>query len=112
MKPKNGGRRIAVLGDMLELGAQSARLHAELAGPLNEANIDLVFTSGPAMRALHDALPSRRRGGHAATSAETVEMVAARLKPGDVVSVKGSHGSRMHEVAARLTAKPAAAAKE
>jgi len=112
MSPKNGGRRIAVLGDMLELGEQSARLHAELAGSLNEANIDLVFTSGYEMRALDQALPAPRRGGHAATPAGAAKMVAARLKPGDVVLVKGSHGSRMYDVAARLSAQPALAAKE
>jgi len=97
---------------MLELGEQSARLHAELAGSLNEANIDLVFTSGSEMRALDQALPSRKRGGHAATPAEAAKTVAARLKPGDVVLVKGSHGSRMYDVAARLSAQPALAAKE
>ncbi len=112
MNPKNGGRRIAVLGDMLELGDQSARLHAELAGPLNDANADLVFTAGPEMRALDRALPALRRGGHAATPGETAKLVAARLKPGDVVLVKGSHGSHMFEVAARLSAQPALAAKE
>jgi len=113
MKPQNGGRRIAVLGDMLELGADAARLHAELAQALDAAGVDLVFASGPEMRALYDALPARRRGGHAENAAETATMTAARLKPGDVVMVKGSHGSRMHEVAARLAAaKPAVAAKE
>ena len=76
---------------MLELGDRSARLHAELAEPLNDANVDLVFTAGPEMRALYDALPAKRRGGHAATAAEMAKLVAARLKPGDVVMVKGSH---------------------
>ncbi|MGA3305761.1 MAG: cyanophycin synthetase, partial [Stellaceae bacterium] len=113
MKPQNGGRRIAVLGDMLELGADAVRLHAELAGALDAAGIDLVFASGPEMRALYDALPARRRGGHATNATETAAMTAARLKPGDVVMVKGSHGSRMYEVAARLAAAtPATAAKE
>src|SRR6185312_16677222 len=56
-QPKPGGRRIAVLGDMLELGDEAARLHAELAQPLVDAGIALVFTVGTNMRALHDALP-------------------------------------------------------
>jgi len=103
-QPQGGGRRIAVLGDMLELGADAARLHADLAGPLQEAGVDLVFTVGETMRALHDALPARRRGGHAATAAEMGETVARRLKAGDVVMVKGSYGSRMREVIARLSA--------
>jgi len=108
MKPKNGGRRVALLGDMLELGGQSAKLHADLAELLNDADIDLVFTSGPEMRALDRALPAKRRGFHAATAAEMAKTVTSLLKPGDVVLVKGSHGSRMFEVAASL-ASPAAA---
>lgn len=102
-QPQGGGRRIAVLGDMLELGTDAARLHAELAGPLRDADVDLVFTVGEAMRALYDALPARRRGGHAATAAEMGQTIARRLGPGDVVMVKGSHGSRMREVIARLS---------
>ena len=110
-EPARGGRRIAVLGDMLELGPDSATLHAELAEPLREAGIDLVFTVGPNMRALHDALPAKRRGGHAATAAEMTVIIAARLRAGDVVTVKGSYGSRMREVVARLAAAATATAK-
>jgi UDP-N-acetylmuramoyl-tripeptide--D-alanyl-D-alanine ligase len=106
---QGGGRRIAVLGDMLELGDQSARLHADLAAPLTEAGVDLVFTAGDAMRALDVALPTRRRGAHAATAAELAPTVAQALKPGDAVMVKGSHGSRMRDVVARLTAATAEA---
>ncbi len=102
-EPQGNGRRIAVLGDMLELGAEAARLHAELAAPLRDAKVDLVFTVGDAMRALHDALPARRRGGHAATAAEIAETVARRLRRGDIVMVKGSYGTRMRDVVARLT---------
>ncbi|MBU6506124.1 MAG: UDP-N-acetylmuramoylalanyl-D-glutamyl-2,6-diaminopimelate--D-alanyl-D-alanine ligase [Alphaproteobacteria bacterium] len=102
-RPESGGRRIAVLGDMLELGANAARLHAELAEPLRDAGVDLIFTVGEAMRALYDALPARRRGAHAATAAEMAETVAHRLRNGDVVMVKGSYGSRMRDVIARLS---------
>jgi UDP-N-acetylmuramoyl-tripeptide--D-alanyl-D-alanine ligase len=103
-EPGKGGRRIAVLGDMLELGEEAARLHAELAAPLADARIDLVFTVGSNMRRLYDALPKRMRGGHAASSAEMAEIVARRLRPGDVVTIKGSFGSRMAEVVKRLLA--------
>ncbi|MDE2512705.1 MAG: UDP-N-acetylmuramoyl-tripeptide--D-alanyl-D-alanine ligase, partial [Alphaproteobacteria bacterium] len=102
-RPESGGRRIAVLGDMLELGANAARLHAELAEPLRDAGVDLIFTVGEAMRALYDALPARRRGAHAATAAEMAETVAHRLRNGDVVMVKGSYGSRMRDVIERLS---------
>jgi UDP-N-acetylmuramoyl-tripeptide--D-alanyl-D-alanine ligase len=96
--PRPGGRRIAVLGDMLELGATASRLHADLAQPVLAANVDLVFTVGREMEHLDRALPERRRGGHAATSAELAPTLAAALRPGDVVMVKGSLGSRMAEI--------------
>ena len=57
----SGGRRIAVLGDMLELGPESPRLHADLARPLIEAQVDAVFTCGANMRLLHEALPASMR---------------------------------------------------
>jgi UDP-N-acetylmuramoyl-tripeptide--D-alanyl-D-alanine ligase len=103
-EPKRGGRRIAVLGDMLELGDEAARLHAELAPPLLEAGVALVFTVGANMRALYDALPKKKRGGHAATSAEMAGKVARLARPGDVIAVKGSFGSRMAEIVKRLLA--------
>jgi len=105
-RPGTSGRRVAVLGDMLELGADAARLHAELADPLRDAGVDLVFTVGEAMRALYDALPARRRGVHATTAAAMADAIVHRLKSGDVVMVKGSYGSRMRDVIARLSTAP------
>jgi UDP-N-acetylmuramoyl-tripeptide--D-alanyl-D-alanine ligase len=96
--PRPGGRRIAVLGDMLELGAAASRLHADLAQPVLAANVDLVFTVGPEMEHLDRALPQERRGGHADKSAGLVPTLTAALRPGDVVMVKGSLGSRMAEI--------------
>jgi UDP-N-acetylmuramoyl-tripeptide--D-alanyl-D-alanine ligase len=96
--PRPGGRRIAVLGDMLELGDAASRLHAELAQPVLTADVDLVFTVGREMEHLDRALPSTRRGGHAATSAELLPALMAALRPGDVVMVKGSLGSRMADI--------------
>ena len=96
--PRSGGRRIAVLGDMLELGAAASRLHAELAEPVLAAGVDLVFTVGREMQNLDRALPERRRGAHAATSAELVPALITSLRPGDVVMVKGSLGSRMADI--------------
>jgi UDP-N-acetylmuramoyl-tripeptide--D-alanyl-D-alanine ligase len=93
--PEGEGRRIAVLGDMLELGPDSPRLHAGLAAPLVDHGIDLVFAAGPHMARLYDALPAAMRGGHAATSAELAAAVIGRIGHGDVVLVKGSLGSRM-----------------
>jgi UDP-N-acetylmuramoyl-tripeptide--D-alanyl-D-alanine ligase len=108
IEPGPGGRRIAVLGDMLELGADSRRLHAALAQPLAEAGVDLVFTLGEEMRALDDALPPARCGGHADEVATLAGMLRRRLHAGDVVTIKGSHGSKLYELVAKLLAtKPA-----
>ncbi len=89
------GRRIAVLGDMLELGEDAAIRHARLAAPLKSLGIDLVFTCGEAMSALQDALPKAMRGGHTADSRALAPLASGALAPGDVVLVKGSLGSRM-----------------
>ena len=102
--PGPGGRRIAVLGDMLELGPTAPELHAGLAEPLAEAGVDLVFTCGANMRRLHDALPAALRGAHAPTSDALLPPVRAALRPGDVVVVKGSFGSRMGRIVDALLA--------
>ena len=96
------GRRIAVLGDMLELGPTGADLHRGLAGPLEEAKIDLVFCSGPLMHALWEALPSNRRGGYAGTAAELEPAVLEALRAGDAIMVKGSLGSKMGPIVKAL----------
>jgi UDP-N-acetylmuramoyl-tripeptide--D-alanyl-D-alanine ligase len=102
IEPDKGGRRIAVLGDMLELGEQGPALHRGLAEQVNQFGIDLVFTAGPLMGSLFDALRSEKKGAHASDSAQLAPMVAARLNAGDVVMVKGSAGSRMGRVVAHL----------
>ena len=91
----SGGRRIAILGDMLELGARAREMHLALARPLQDAGIDLVLTCGPEMAALQDALPAALRGGHAADSSALAPIATAILAAGDVVLIKGSLGSRM-----------------
>lgn len=92
--PGPSGRRIAVLGDMLELGPDSDRFHRELARDVQESGIDLVFAAGERMASMYDALPASLRGGRAASSAELSPLVAQSLRNGDVVLVKGSAGSR------------------
>lgn len=91
----NGGRRIAVLGDMLELGGESCSLHAELATAIEEAHADLVFACGRDMRALFDALPQSRRAAWGETSSTIAPKVVQTLRAGDEVLIKGSLGSRM-----------------
>jgi len=90
-------RRIAVLGDMLELGDAGPSEHAALA-PDAAAAADLVFTCGPLMRHLADALPDQKRAAHAPDSAALAPFVANAIAPGDAILVKGSLGSRMRRV--------------
>jgi UDP-N-acetylmuramoyl-tripeptide--D-alanyl-D-alanine ligase len=99
------GRRIAVLGDMLELGANAQKEHASLASALDAAKIDRVFCAGPLMKALYDALPPAQRGGYAESAARIEPEVLAALSPGDAIMIKGSNASRMHEIAATLMQK-------
>ena len=102
--PGGGGRRIAVLGDMLELGPNSAAIHAALLETLARSGIDLVFTTGNEMEHLHDVLPPAMRGEHAATARDLAPLVAAAVRAGDVVSVKGSRGIRTEQVVEALAA--------
>src|SRR5436309_1781558 len=97
------GRRVAVLGDMLELGTVGAELHRELAAPIRENGIDLVFCSGPLMAALWEALPSACRGGYAKDAAALEPEVVAAVRSGDAVMIKGSFGSRMGLIVKALT---------
>ena len=105
--PGRNGRRIAILGDMLELGSDGPRLHADLALPLKAANIDLVYTCGNLMKNLSNALPNDNKKFHAETSAELARIVPDVLVPGDVVMVKGSLGSKMNVVVEALRSLPA-----
>ncbi|OIR09983.1 UDP-N-acetylmuramoyl-tripeptide--D-alanyl-D-alanine ligase [mine drainage metagenome] len=105
---KSARRRVAVLGDMLELGETAPALHAGLAEAAMDLGIDILFTAGPLMRRLHDALPADRRGGHAENAAASASQVIAALRAGDVVVVKGSAGSRMGLVVKALEEEAAA----
>ena len=96
------GRRIAVIGDMRELGPQGAELHRALAEPVVANGIDLVFCCGPLMGALWEALPAERRGGYAETSAVLEPHVLAAIRAGDAIMVKGSLGSRMGPIVKAL----------
>jgi UDP-N-acetylmuramoyl-tripeptide--D-alanyl-D-alanine ligase len=89
------GRRIAVLGDMLELGERSVELHAGLDAAIREADIDVVLAAGPNMKALYDRVEPRCRGAWAETAAGLSDALMATIRAGDAVMVKGSYGSRM-----------------
>jgi UDP-N-acetylmuramoyl-tripeptide--D-alanyl-D-alanine ligase len=89
------GRRIAVLGDMLELGPKGRALHRTLLDAVLANSIDLVFCCGPLMQALWQALPASRRGGYAEDSTALEAQVLPAIRAGDAVMVKGSLSSRM-----------------
>jgi UDP-N-acetylmuramoyl-tripeptide--D-alanyl-D-alanine ligase len=96
------GRRIAVMGDMLELGTHGPDLHRELVEPVVANAVDLVFCAGPLMHELWQALPSERRGAYAETAAALEPRVIAAVRAGDAVMVKGSLGSRMGPIVKAL----------
>ncbi|MCB1389773.1 MAG: UDP-N-acetylmuramoyl-tripeptide--D-alanyl-D-alanine ligase [Rhodobacteraceae bacterium] len=97
-RPGPGGRRIAILGDMLELGPDELALHADIARHPAMQVTDLVHTVGRRMEALRDALPQTRRGKHCAQADDLGAKAHHLVRPGDVVLVKGSKGSYVSRV--------------
>jgi UDP-N-acetylmuramoyl-tripeptide--D-alanyl-D-alanine ligase len=92
------GRRIALLGDMLELGPTSAALHGGLLEAVRANHIDLVYCCGPLMRNLWDALSTGKRGGYAESAAALEAQAVAAIRAGDAIMVKGSLGSKMKTI--------------
>jgi len=111
-KPGRGGRRIAVLGDMLELGGKGPELHAGLIEPVTGAGVDLVYASGPLMSHLWERVAPEKRGAYASASEGLSAPLLGSLRPGDVVMIKGSLGSRMGPLADAIRAAHPPVAKE
>jgi UDP-N-acetylmuramoyl-tripeptide--D-alanyl-D-alanine ligase len=101
-KPGPGGRRIAVIGDMLELGAEGPDLHAALAPELAAERVDLLFGAGPLTRALFDAAPAAIRAAWGGASSDIQGELIRGVRAGDVVMIKGSNGSRMAPIVSAL----------
>ncbi|MCW8916060.1 MAG: UDP-N-acetylmuramoyl-tripeptide--D-alanyl-D-alanine ligase [Magnetovibrio sp.] len=99
---KNGARRIAVLGDMLELGDDTPALHTALLETLTQHKVDKVYLAGEAMAHLWSVLPEGLRGHHSVNSDSLAGVVCEAVTPGDVVMVKGSAGARMGHVVSAL----------
>lgn len=89
------GRRIAVIGDMRELGVDADRLHAELLGPILDAGIDGIYCAGPHMHALWAELPHELRSHYGEEAKDLEDAILKDVRPGDVVMIKGSLGTRM-----------------
>lgn len=101
---QQGGRRVAILGDMLELGTEEVAMHRAVADDPSMAAIDLVHCAGPLMRHLHEALPADKRGQWAQTAAELAAHPDKLISAGDIVLVKGSKSSRISMVVQALRA--------
>jgi UDP-N-acetylmuramoyl-tripeptide--D-alanyl-D-alanine ligase len=95
---KATGRRIAILGEMLELGPDELQMHAGLADLPAMSRITLVHCVGKRMKALYDALPPEKRGRYEAKAQDLAGRAARLVDAGDVVLVKGSKGSKVSEV--------------
>jgi len=95
-------RLVLVLGDMLELGEHSSRLHLALKSAIDDCRHVLVFTAGEQMARLFDALEPAQQGGKGAIPADVEQQLLAAIRPGDVVMVKGSNGARTWTLAAAL----------
>jgi UDP-N-acetylmuramoyl-tripeptide--D-alanyl-D-alanine ligase len=103
-RTEDNGRRIVALTDMLELGQDSPRLHAELAEAVESADVHRAYLAGPHMKSLWEALPESLRGAYAETADELAPQVAEAVRPGDLVMVKGSNGSKAGLIAKALVA--------
>ncbi len=99
-RPTHGasGRRVAILGDMLELGADEMALHAAFAAHPSLEEIDQIHCCGLRMRSLWEALPPVKRGHWRQDAADLAVMARELLDAGDVVLVKGSLGSEVSRV--------------
>jgi UDP-N-acetylmuramoyl-tripeptide--D-alanyl-D-alanine ligase len=103
-KPKRGGRRVAILGEMRELGPQGPALHAGIAGPLAAAKVDRLYVAGDLMRHLWERAPAAMRAATAPDAKSIVPAVLSELKDGDVVMAKGSNASKVGDIVRAIVA--------
>ncbi len=99
------GRRIAVLGDMLELGEGAKAMHESLREPAMTSGVGKIFACGPMMKHLFDSLPNEMKGGYALESSALESEILDMVREDDVVMIKGSNGSKMGRIVKALKAK-------
>ncbi|WP_010297688.1 UDP-N-acetylmuramoyl-tripeptide--D-alanyl-D-alanine ligase [Candidatus Odyssella thessalonicensis] len=103
--PQGDGRKVAILGEMLELGSYAIDHHQQVAKACVDKNIDKVyFCGGMAMKQAFDSLPEAHKGNFVATAHELIEPIINELRANDIVLVKGSKGSKVSLVAEALIA--------
>jgi UDP-N-acetylmuramoyl-tripeptide--D-alanyl-D-alanine ligase len=96
------GRRVAVLGDMLELGPQEARFHAEIGAHAATLGVELLVAVGPRARQIADAFGDAGEAVLAPDATRAAELVPGLVEPGDTVLVKASRGVGLEVVAEAL----------
>lgn len=96
------GRKLALLGDMFELGADELDLHRALSEPLVEAGFERVFVAGECMRMLMGAMPQAMRGGWSSKPQTLLTKLKGELLEGDILLIKGSNASGVGKVAEQL----------
>ncbi len=109
-QPQGRGRRVAVLGDMLELGSETEALHRGLLDAVRASRADVVFLAGPVMQALWQDLPEACRGAYAISAAELEPILLDAVGPGDVVMIKASLGAKLGALVEALNSRFARAA--
>ena len=97
------GRRVAVIGDMLELGAKSAQFHESLLSDVLHNQVDIVFTVGTFSKLLFDKLPQKMRGHAVEKANEILPILEKSLQAGDAVLMKSSHGTGLYKIVEQLT---------
>ncbi len=103
--PTGKGRRIAVLGDMLELGKQAPKLHAELSSVIAANHINMVFLGGPEMAALKAAMPVEFHAEYRQSVDELQPQLLNTIRAGDVIMVKSSKGTGFSQIVKTLLQK-------
>ncbi|MEE2954545.1 MAG: UDP-N-acetylmuramoylalanyl-D-glutamyl-2,6-diaminopimelate--D-alanyl-D-alanine ligase [Pseudomonadota bacterium] len=103
MKSSSCGRRIAALGEMLELGDQTYKFHREIGPALIKNKIDLVFACGLEMSEMFQDLPDKMRGGFSETSNGLIGQISKKVRPGDIITVKGSAANKMNVIVDALS---------
>ena len=98
-----GGRKIAVLADMLELGEKSAQMHADMLQSLDFTKLDAVYLYGPLMQNLAQAAGQNPQIQHFDSLSALTEKLQAELQPHDQILFKGSHGMNLQAIIEALT---------
>lgn len=95
-------RKIAILGEMRELGPESPAHHLALRDPLLAGDIEAIFACGPAMEPLYASLPTSKQAGYGPTAEDLIPAILGYLQPGDCLLIKGANGMRMNCILQKL----------